>query len=115
MTLADLVARWRDEAAPFQTRGARAATEAAESYATELEAWSREHELEAITLEQAAAESGYTYSALEKMVRRKELPNVGRKGAPRVRRGDLPRKPCRREPERDHGIAALTLAGRQRA
>jgi hypothetical protein len=83
----------------------------------DLEQRGREHELEALTLDQAAAESGYTYSALEKMMRRGELQNVGKKGAPRVRRGDLPRKPRRRSRigERGDGIAALALAGRQTA
>ena len=59
-----------------------------------LEKTVQERELEALTLDQAAAES----SALEKMVRRGELENVGRKGSPRVRRGGLPRKAHRVPP-----------------
>ncbi len=40
----------------------------AESYADELEEALREAELEALTLEAAASESGYSYSAIQKMV-----------------------------------------------
>lgn len=87
-----LAQRWREEAALLRRRAASPQAEVLESCAAELEAWARERELQALTLEQAAAESGYTYSAIEKMVRRGELQNVGQKGRPRVRRGELPCK-----------------------
>lgn len=48
--------------------------------------------LEALTLEAAERESGYGYSALQKMVADGRLENVGVKGRPRVRRCDLPKK-----------------------
>lgn len=47
---------------------------------------------EPLTLQQAAEESGYSYSALEKKLASGELENVGEKGRPRLRRGDSPRK-----------------------
>lgn len=107
-----LVSEWRAEAKLLRRRGAIGRAVAAESYAAEVEERSREYQLEALTLQQAAAESGFSYSTLEKMLRTGDLENVGRKRAPRVRRGDLPRKPrrCRNAPEND-GIAALVLAG----
>ena len=67
-----LAQRWRDEAALLRRRAASPQAEVLESCAAELEAWARERELQALTLDQAAAESGYTYSAIEKMVRRGE-------------------------------------------
>jgi hypothetical protein len=90
-----LPTRWRHEAEILRRRGALAQADALESCAAELEEFERERSLEALTLEQAAGESGYSYSALEKMVRRGELVNVGERGSPRLRRGDLPRKPTR--------------------
>ena len=108
------VDRWREEAALHKRRGTLAPVAAIlEACATEQEAFDREHALEALTLEQAAAESGYSYSALEKLVRRRELVNVGQKGAPRVRRGDLPRKPTHPDPAVNvDDLATLALRGR---
>src|SRR5262245_45561888 len=108
-----LADEWRAEAAILRRRGAAVQAEVLEGCAAELEQRGRDRELQALTLEQAAAESGFSYSALEKMVRRGKLANVGRKQAPRIRRGDLPRKLRRCELGWDEGIAALTLAGRQ--
>lgn len=68
------------------------AAEVVEHFAAELEAAVREHELEALSLEDAVRESGYSYSALQKMVTSGKLQNIGEKGRPRVRRCDLPRK-----------------------
>jgi hypothetical protein len=52
-----------------------------------------------LTIEGAALESGYSTDHLAREVRAGRIPNAGRKGSPRIRRGDLPRKP-----------GALTLA-----
>ena len=62
------------------------------SVADEIEERALSHVLEALTLGDAAEESGYSYSAIQKMVASGELSNLGDKGNPRVRRGDLPRK-----------------------
>jgi hypothetical protein len=62
------------------------------------------HKLELLTYAEAAEESGYSYSAIEKSVRNGDIPNYGSKGKPRVRRGDLPRKAARGE-----GIADRVL------
>lgn len=103
--------RWRDEAAILRRRGAGAQADVLESCAAELEEYEREHALEALSLEAAAGESGYSYSALEKMVRRGELLNIGQRGGPRVRRGDLPRKAAARSTDQP-GLAERALAGR---
>lgn len=103
-----LPAQWRREAALLRRRGAAAQAETLESCAVELEAWEHQRALETLTLEEAEHESGYSYSALEKMVRRGELENVGEKGRPRVRRGDLPRKVRHEAPD----LAGPVLDGR---
>ena len=90
--IAALAEQWRGEAEVLRRRGAIAQAEVLESCAAELEASLRECELEALTLQEAAAESGYSYSALQKLVSSGELANVGERHRPRVRRGDLPRK-----------------------
>lgn len=92
MKLADLAATWRGEAAVLRANGAAPQAELVVRHASELEAALREDELESLTLNEAVTESGLAYSTLQKMVARGWLENVGKKGRPRVRRRDLPRK-----------------------
>ena len=87
-----LAGRWREEAALYRKRGQKDLAAAAESYAAELETGLNEWMSERLTLEEAAKESGYSYSTLQHRLREGSLPNVGEKGTPRVRRCDLPRK-----------------------
>ena len=109
-----LAERWRTEAALLRRRGANAQAAVMDSCAAELEEEARTYSLEALTVGQAANESGYSYGALQKMVSEGTIPNVGRKGAPRIRRGDLPKKPgssyesSKSEPD----LAELVLAGK---
>jgi hypothetical protein len=63
-----------------------------EECARQLSAALEAHALEALTLDEAAKESSYSYSAIQKMVAHGELTNVGKKGSPRVLRGELPKK-----------------------
>jgi len=87
-----LVARWRSDADVLRRRGGESLAATLESCAQDLEAWALAWELEALTLDQAAAESGYSYSALQHMVAAKRLRNAGTPHRPRIRRADLPRK-----------------------
>ena len=79
--------------------GAVVQAEVVEMCTRELQSAITEWELQQLTLAEAVNESGYGYSALQKMVASGELENVGSKGTPRVRRRDLPKKP---------GSAAMT-------
>lgn len=45
---------------------------------------------ERLTLAEAALRSGYSEDHLARLVREGRLPNAGRRGAPRIRAGDLP-------------------------
>jgi hypothetical protein len=107
----DLIGAWRDEAKILRVRGADAQATVLESCALELEEKARLFSHEEITLEQAAEESGYSYSALEKMARRGRIPNAGLLGHPRIRRKDLPKKPGRGAPAQGGpNLADLVLA-----
>ena len=107
-----LTTRWRTEAETLHRRGADEQAHVLESCAVELEEQGRAFSLEALTLEQAVAESGFSYSAVQKMVSNGTIPNVGKKGAPRVRRGDLPKKLARGEHRQgEPDLAGLVLAG----
>ncbi len=111
----ELASRWRTEAEIFERRGAANQAATLKSCADELEQWMRERELEKLTLVQAAKESGYGYSALQKMVADGRLPNVGEKNRPRMRRCDLPRKPSRLVLIQENGepdLAEVILANR---
>lgn len=87
-----LAARWRSDAAVLLRRGAPELADVLEGTATELERWAEEWAQELLTLGQAAAESGFSYSALEKGVRAGRIRNSGTKGEPLIRRSDSPRK-----------------------
>lgn len=71
-----------------------------------------------LSLPQAAARSGYSVEHLGRLVREGKVPNAGRRGAPRIRVADLPRKPptlvsSGRRPY-DPDADARTLLDRQR-
>ena len=46
-----------------------------------------------LTLAEAALESGYSVDHLRHAVASGQIANAGRRGAPRIRRADLPKKP----------------------
>lgn len=81
---------WRAEAETLRHRGAEAQARAMESCAENHEERLRTWHSEALTLSEAAEESGIPYSTLQQKVASGELPNSGEKGSPRLRRCDLP-------------------------
>jgi hypothetical protein len=92
MKVADLPNKWRADAASLRRYAASVHADIVEHLAAELQAVIREETAEELTLKSAASESGLTYSAIQKMVANGVLENLGSKGDPRVRRGDLPKK-----------------------
>ncbi len=91
MAVADLAKRWlarADQLAPYADPAAAAFRAAAAELETELRAAADE----ILTLEQASRESGFAPDSLRHQVSDGRIPNAGRRGAPRIRRGDLPRK-----------------------
>lgn len=118
---ADLADRWRADAAVLRRYGATPEAEQLEARADELEAAERDAGAEMLTLGQAAEESGYSKRRIRELVAEGAVPNAGRKGAPRVRRGDLPRRPKRSaaagddyDPEADARDVALRIEGGRR-
>jgi hypothetical protein len=89
---ADLPAAWRERATELRRFGAEPQAVTLEAVAAELEAALRAADDEELTLKEAAAESGYSAERLRHKVAEGDVPNAGRKGAPRIRRADLPRK-----------------------
>ena len=91
-----LVVQLRDDAEHYRkvhahVDGAVICTDLADRIESITEQWW----IEELTLQQAADERGLSYDTVQRKVSNAELPNVGRKHAPRVRRCDLyePSKP----------------------
>jgi hypothetical protein len=90
-----LVERWREDARGLHKNRAVHQAELLEDrarmLAEEIAAW----ENEPLTLRDAEAESGYSYSTLQQYLANGTLPNAGSPGRPRVRRRDLPYRGAR--------------------
>lgn len=87
----ELPTRWRQKAQqllPYSEAAARAFESAA---ADLVEALAREGD-QRLTLQDASRASGYSVDHLARLVRSGSIPNAGRRHAPRIRSGDLPRK-----------------------
>ena len=88
-----LPAEWREEGRRARERYSdERIARLCETHAAELEEAIREADGQALTLAEAAAESGYAQRTLREMIANGSLPQAGRKGTPRIRRRDLPRK-----------------------
>lgn len=92
-SLRALAETWKDEADLLRRRGAPRQADALESAAEELDGRLDAWKLEAVTLEEASEIGGYSYSHLQHLVADGEIENVGEKGAPRIRRSEVPVKP----------------------
>ena len=91
--LRDLAVRWKTEADTLERRYAdERAARLFRLHAVELEEAIREEEAEALTLQEASAESGFSADHLGRLLRDGKLPNAGRPHAPRIRRDRLPVK-----------------------
>jgi hypothetical protein len=113
MTLTELIARWRADADLFDRYGDAQKAQVCRVHADEVEAAVRAAENDTLTLAEAALASGYSVDRLRHMVAEGRLANVGHKGAPRLRRGDLPIKT--RAPGRFDPVAAARALRRPRA
>ena len=83
---------------------ARVWTLAAEELAQVFEA----RDAEALTLSEAARESGYSADHLGSLIRQQTIPNAGRSGAPRIRRADSPQRNAER-PGRPRNITKTNV------
>jgi hypothetical protein len=87
-----LVTKYREHAATLRTYGAELQAALLERVAGDIERAKANEQNEALTVEEAAAESHYSRDHIARLVRLGAIENVGRKGAPRIRRGDLPHR-----------------------
>ena len=85
--------RWREHAVLLRQYRNDQQAELLEDRAAELETALQEQDDQLLNLTEAARISGYTADHLGKLVREGKITNYGRPNAPKVRRGDLPRKP----------------------
>ena len=88
-----LAEKWRQEADQNERRGLKDAAAMARSFADELEAYEESHGSELLTLDEAAKASGYHKDSISRMISEEKIPNAGTKGAPRIARRHLPKKP----------------------
>ena len=93
MSLEQLAADWRTQAAGYDRDGLGAAATMLRRVAGELEAALRAQAAEELSLAEAAAEAGVAYSTMQRKVAAGVVRNVGTKHRPRVRRADLRRGP----------------------
>ena len=104
----DLPAQWRDRAQFLSNYGDPNSARLWQIAAAELEQALRALGEESLTLVEAAQLCGYTPEHLGSLVRKGEIPNLGRKNAPRIRRSDLPTKQATKpgRPPKKHKAAA---------
>jgi hypothetical protein len=106
----DLADRWRDEAERYEADGVPGHAALLRRVAGELWETLDRWWLEELTLEEAAEERGRSYDTIQRRVASGDLPNVGCKHRPRVRRADLYRTATTAEgDERMRDIAAELL------
>ncbi len=90
-----LASRWLSDAAVLEAALDERGASLFRLHASELQAAIRSAEDEELTLGDAAKVSGYSQRRLRELIAEGAIDNVGAKGRPRVRRGNLPRKPTK--------------------
>jgi hypothetical protein len=93
--LESLLAEWRADGDRLRHYGHEATAAICELHARQVEAAIAAMDAVTLTLTEAAVESGLSSDHLGRLLREGTIPNAGRKGAPRIRRADLPRSPRR--------------------
>jgi len=117
VTRAELRDRWEQRKVVLAECGDIRTVRVITLFLADLEDLARDEDDRLLTLKQAADRSGYNAEYLGRLLREGKLQNAGRKGAPRVRLGDLPRRPMNgfAETERklyDAGADARSLLSR---
>ena len=102
---------WEADARKLREYGQESAAKIAELHARQLRDALRAAGEEALTLAEAAAESGYSKRRLRELVSGGSVANAGRRGAPRIRRRDLPRKAKAASNGFDAGAEARAIMG----
>lgn len=90
---AELPARWRAEAEVLRKNGDERGAFLKELHAQELEDAVAAEQMQPISIREASELGGYTEDHLREQIREGKIPNAGRPGSPRIRRGEVPVKP----------------------
>jgi hypothetical protein len=115
-SLAALAATWRADAERCGAIGDERGRVMFAKCAAELEAALATAADEALTLAEASVATGFSPDHLRHLVSLGVIPNAGKRGAPRIRRADLPRKAATAATGAyDVEADALALAARRRA
>lgn len=103
MSLSEIRAKWEARRAEHARLDSHvSAARLIADVLADLEQLERSNALDAVTLAEASAIGGYSVDRLQHLVRSGTIANLGRKGRPRIRRGDVPIKPGYLRPQRDH-------------
>lgn len=89
---------WSQRACEFDKHGLEPGAKLIRTLIAELSEQSSHYLAEPLTLESASKESGYSPDHLARLVRKGILKNLGKKGAPRVSRRELPIRPALAQP-----------------
>ena len=89
------ITTWRTEAEVMRRRGADRLASCLESCAQDLETALQGWQMEALTIEEAVEESGFSYGSLQQRLAKGQLVNSGTRGSPRILRSHLPIKGAR--------------------
>ena len=111
MDVASLADQWEADAKKLREYDQESVAKVAELHAYQLREALRTAGDEPLTLAEAAAESGYSRRRLRERIAEGSVPNAGRKGAPRIRRADLPRKAGAASNGFDAGAEARAIMG----
>ena len=111
MTRDDLLALWQRRRAEWKRLGAHVEGVAvADEILADLALLEQCEGDEILSLAAASSESGYSSDHIARLIRKGTIPNAGRPNAPRVRRGDLPRKPTILQSQPKDGISRAQIA-----
>lgn len=113
ISLEALVETWRAEGKRLRERyGLDALARLCDQHASELLETVQAAEDEELDLQTAAEVSGYAPRTLREKLAKGELPNAGRKHAPRIRRGDLPVRKAQGSDDFDPAAHAASIIGK---
>ena len=85
----ELPAVWRSTAEQLRAHAAHGAAKAYERAAEQLESSAMAANEQLLSLKDAAHECGFSTRTLRRWIETGQLPNIGRRNAPKIRRGDL--------------------------
>ena len=107
--VATLVAKWEEDASALERYADAHGAAVCRLHVAELGEAIRAALDDELTIAESAQVTGYSEDHLRHEVAEGKIPNAGRKGAPRIRRGDLPTKSGKRIRGVDPEAAALAI------